>query len=491
MERRLLKIFKKKFKRRLDYGREYFEGKRANMLAVIYAEMTKEIEIELKDDPDDPIEIDEQDDLDEQDEVVDVDEQDKQDEQEKKEKKKKKDKKEKKEKPKGEETADKKEGSRLFQCDICHYNTLVESCYKKHLESAKHVLFTAETNTKSYRCDKCDYVTIKKSCYDRHLTTTKHKLETRIIKNDEGKLVCNYCSKVYNSRQGLWEHRRKCSKSKKRDKDTGHEEKEGEKEVSTAPPPLENTLVSSSSEAKTQESTSEVICRPCNESDNNTFINNAFFMRILDQNQKFLDKLKRENTNALAAEKFDEITQQHMAITNNMTNININPQFNLNVFLNQICMDAMNLDEFLNTIRPTFDELLMMGNTGFVDGISEIIIKRLRALDITKRPIHCTNPKVETIFLKENDEWVNDDRGHFRLKNFIEKIENLVAVTLNNWCDVNPDAMVENHEKNLLREKIYKQTRRGTPDTREKVARNIAKGVTVDRNAVMLRFGRR
>ena len=404
----------------------------------------------------------------------------------------------------------KREGSQLFQCDICHYNTLVESCYEKHLLSAKHMLLTAEADAKVYRCDPCDYVTIKKSCYDRHLTTTKHKLESRVIKNSEGKLVCNYCSKVYNSRPGLWEHRKKCSSSKKSKEDAVRneeedekdgvkedekEEKEGEKEVSTAPPPLENTIVFSFSPTKVSESASETACQPRNELISTTDVSNNIIMQLFNQNQEFRSLMveqQRENKDLI--NKLFEMTQQNLAMTTNITNNTINnnnQRFNLNVFLNETCKDAMNLDEFLDTIRPTFDELLVMGDVGFVSGISDIFIKRLRALDITKRPIHCTDAKRETIFLKENNVWTKDDNGHSRLNSIIEKVEYRNVVCLHQWCLDNPDAMVNNHEKNLLRDKIYLQTLLGDPKTREKVVRNIAKEVALDREAIMLQFGRK
>ena len=202
MENRLLEIFKKKFKRRRDYGREYFEGKRAKMLAVIYAEMTKEIEIELKDDPDDPIEIDVQDDVDEQDE------------------------------PKNEESKDQLDSdSKFFRCDICHYNTAVESSYNAHLASARHLFLTSDSNTKVFRCDGCDYVTIKKGCYDRHLATAEHKLKSRVTKSDDGMLSCIFCNKLYNLQQELWEHIKTCSLNKEYKKVTNREEKNEEDNV--------------------------------------------------------------------------------------------------------------------------------------------------------------------------------------------------------------------------------------------------------------------
>jgi hypothetical protein len=222
--------------------------------------------------------------------------------------------------------------------------------------------------------------------------------------------------------------------------------------------------------------------------------NQDFQNLFIEQQQKYrasIEEKDRENKDLI--NKLFDMTQQNLAMTTNITNntVNNNQRFNLNVFLNETCKDAMNLDEFLDTIRPTFDELLVMGDVGFVDGISDIFIKRLRALDITKRPIHCTDAKRETIFLKENNVWTKDDNGHSRLNSIIEKVEYRNVVCLHQWCLDNPDAMVNNHEKNLLRDKIYLQTLLGDPKTREKVVKNIAKEVALDREAIMLQFGRK
>ena len=370
-----------------------------------------------------------------------------------------------------------------------------------------------ENLSQNFSCENCHYSTSKKSDYDKHLLTAKHKALTTINKSDVKGFPCSVCSKVYNSRVGLWCHKKKC--------------------VVAEP---SNLLVLNPSATKVSETVEpaekyEETFQQNNDSIGNIGITNYMIMQLFKENKEFRSMLaeqqekmntmaaeQQQKTNALAAEKFDEIktllvekreedkhdskdmiakiyemTQQNLAITTNITNntVNNNQRFNLNVFLNETCKDAMNLDEFLDTIRPTFDELLVMGDVGFVSGISDIFIKRLRALDITKRPIHCTDAKRETIFLKENNVWTKDDNGHSRLNSIIEKVEYRNVVCLHQWCLDNPDAMVNNHEKNLLRDKIYLQTLLGDPKTREKVVRNIAKEVALDREAIMLQFGRK
>ena len=362
--------------------------------------------------------------------------------------------------------------AQIYICNICDYTTSKKSSYEKHLHTAKHTLLTdpsgiATKPAQSFVCNTCHYTTSKKSSYDFHLTTAKHKKLTTANKTGSDKLTCSICKKKYNSRPGLWAHKKKCSAENAKKK----EDEEKETEIK---PVLENTIVYN---------------------DRPNMLTDILTLRsiILEQQQR-ADEERRENKDLI--NKLFEMTQQQLTVTNNnITNLNTinnnNQRFNLNVFLNETCKDAMNLDEFLDTIRPTFDELLVMGDVGFVSGISDIFIKRLRALDITKRPIHCTDAKRETIFLKENNVWTKDDNGHSRLNSIIEKVEYRNVVCLHQWCLDNPDAMVNNHEKNLLRDKIYLQTLLGDPTTREKVVRNIAKEVALDREAIMLQFGRR
>jgi len=357
----------------------------------------------------------------------------------------------------------------------------------------------------------------------------KHRQQLRLIKNDEGQFVCNFCNKAYNSRTGLWLHKKKCSQENNKDNKEGDDEEEdadvdgteegaaededihegADEEEEGAKDdqkimivPLENTIVFSTAPTPTTNELS-LTRQWFNDASGNNNIPMGLFLQVIKENQEFKSMMmeqqqqnqKSTSENKDLINKLFEMTQQHMAITNNITNNNTinnnNQRFNLNVFLNETCKDAMNLDEFLDTIRPTFDELLVMGDVGFVDGISDIFIKRLRALDITKRPIHCTDVKRETIFLKENNVWTKDDNGHAKLNSIIEKVEYRNVVCLHQWCLDNPDAMVNNHEKNLLRDKIYLQTLLGDPKTRVKVVRNIAREVALDREAIMLQFGRR
>ena len=289
----------------------------------------------------------------------------------------------------------------------------------------------------NFECKSCYYTTSKKSSFDKHLLTAKHKSVT----NGDEKVAkcphlysCSICDKVYNSRNGLWCHSKKCSPNNA---------------ITENPPPV---------------------------------IDIALVLDLIKQNKELQNVLiqeSREKTELI--HKLAEREPVTINGNNNNNTINNNQKFNLNFFLNETCKDAMNIQDFMENLRITFQDLLKIGNDGFVSGVSDIFIKELRDLDINKRPIHCTDAKRETIYVKENGEWNKDDADKTRLKQIIEKVEYKNVAALQQWCNENPDTKVNNTDNNLLRDKIYLQTLQGDERTRDKIIKNIAKEVVVDK----------
>jgi len=290
-----------------------------------------------------------------------------------------------------------------------------------------------------YSCEICDYNTSHRTKYDRHILTAKHKQRTNELqkKDNDIPLQCS-CGKIYKFRQGLHKHRQNCTYNGP---------------TSGPIPELTST---------------------------------AFVMQLINQNKDFKDLIIQQSKQlAEQAKSKDElinklIEREPTTINNNTTNNN-NQKFNLNFFLNETCKDAMNIQEFIDNIRITFEDLLAIGNTGFVNGISDIFIKQLRDLEVEKRPIHCTDSKRDTIYLKENNAWEKDDKENKKLKDVLEKIEYKNVAALHNWCGENPDSKVNNTPQNLLRDKIFLQTLQGDERTRDKIIKNIVKEVVVSR----------
>jgi hypothetical protein len=308
-----------------------------------------------------------------------------------------------------------------------------------------------------YLCEKCNYKTQHKRDYDKHLLTAKHKNLTNSGEKDTEKLICSGCGKKYTSRAGLWSHSKKCSKI------------------------LDELVTMEKANVKKAF---------------NVETNAGIIMEIIKENQEFKNLLVEQNKQVMELQKENkdminkmvEITQNQLSLpstinnnTNNTNTINNNQKFNLNFFLNETCKDAMSIQEFLENIRITFEDLLLIGDAGFVTGVSDILIKQLRDMEVNKRPIHCTDSKRETIYLKEDTSWNKDDKEKTKLKEIIEKLEYKNVVALRDWCNENPDAKVNNTPNNLLKDKIYYQTLQGDERTRDKIIKNISKEVVVDK----------
>jgi len=173
-------------------------------------------------------------------------------------------------------------------------------------------------------------------------------------------------------------------------------------------------------------------------------------------------------------------------ITNNNNNTNnINNQFNLNVFLNETCRDAMNINEFIENIEIQMKELEFVANNGYVAGITDIILSRLKQLDISKRPVHCTDLKRETLYVKDANEWNKDTTENSKIKNMITKVASKNYKTIPKWREQNPECQNPENEKydfciNMMRNSLGEL---GDEQTRldEKIIKNIAKVVVVDK----------
>jgi hypothetical protein len=145
-------------------------------------------------------------------------------------------------------------------------------------------------------------------------------------------------------------------------------------------------------------------------------------MKLIEQNGKLQEQLV-----SLSKEK---------NIVNNIVNNTNN--FNLNIFLNEKCKDALNISDFIQSLKITLDDLMYTKNKGLVEGITNVMIRGLRQLDVYKRPIHCTDTKRETMYIKDCEKWEKDD-NHDKIKNTIVKIANKERNMISVWVDENPD----------------------------------------------------
>jgi hypothetical protein len=332
-----------------------------------------------------------------------------------------------------------------------------------------------------YSCKVCDYVTRKKGNYTAHLDTAKHKELTASSKPLTDGHVCSICSKVYNSRVGLWGHKKKCLASV-----PANDSSTSITPLPSQPPPLPEQqavvihpfaqVIDVSMLMNVFRENNEIKTILCEQSKHAMEIQEKQSMQIAELQEKqsaILMEFKKESN-----ELFNKLIEREPTVNNNNTTNN-NQKFNLNVFLNETCKDAMNMEDFLANLQFTFEDLVKFGDHGFVDGMAQFLIKELSKLDVTKRPIHCTDIRRDVIHLKDNNVW-KKDTGQ-QLAAAIKRVEFKSVVALNKWRVETPDANINNSPNNLLRDKIYMQTLLGDDDTRSKVIKLLNKAFYLSR----------
>ncbi len=301
-------------------------------------------------------------------------------------------------------------------------------------------------------CEQCDFKCSKESNYKLHLETIKHKRVTESNKkmpNSGNKIFNCICGNSYKYRPGLAKHKRTCVA------------------VNTPVSSLqeENKVINLSLE--------DVVC-----SDNKVIITKDMFMELINDNKEMIKVIKGQQ------EQINNIIPKIGNITNNTTNnhTTMNNNFNLNVFLNEQCKDALNITDFIDSLKITLEDLLFSKTNGISRGITDVLIKGLKELDIYKRPIHCTDIKRDTMYIKDEDKWSKDD-SHNMIKNTIVKIANMERTALQQWAIDNPDWM-ETERKQLdyltmvrsICEPIEKYD-----NYERKIIKNIGKEILVDK----------
>jgi hypothetical protein len=287
-----------------------------------------------------------------------------------------------------------------------------------------------------FYCKNCDYGTSKKSSYDDHLLSAKHQkrrfgdvLETNantiLPKFCSSKFACEKCNKEYASRNGLWKHKQNC-----KTKENSEENKKDEitdKELMLA-------LIKDSSEIKN-----------------------------------------------MIMEVFKNGTTNH---SHNTTTNSHNKAFNLNFFLNETCKDAMNIMEFVDSIKLQLSDLERVGELGYVEGISNIIVKNLKDLDVTQRPVHCTDKKRETMYIKDEDKWEKDEEKK-KLHKVIRKVTCKNQNLITDYKKEHPDYNKYHSKISDKYNKIVVESMGGPGDNEfekeEKIIKNISKQVFIDK----------
>ena len=264
--------------------------------------------------------------------------------------------------------------------------------------------------TPKYSCDICCFITNNKKDYSRHIMTSKHATHIEWYTNDIKKtpktpnFICQ-CGNAYKYNSGLYRHKSVCNYNK-------------------------NQIIESEGEK-------------------------------IDYKDMFLNVIKQNN------ELQKTITELIPKIGNNNNN-NINQKFNINVFLNEQCKDALTMEEFINKIEVSLSNLMLTKNKGINEGISNIFIENMNKLSLYERPIHCTDMKRETIYIKSKGEnggspkWEKDD-NNTKVKNAIKRVTHLQHKNINKWIEKNPNW----EDKDDLQDEYLKLIKKCTDDINE------------------------
>ena len=302
------------------------------------------------------------------------------------------------------------------------------------------------------QCEVCDFECSKMSNYESHILTAKHKKRVerykKIQENAEkcqkmsDKYTCN-CSKQFKYHSGLWRHKKACLVITDEDGNTTISDYVPE-EYSIDPSTL---------------SDKDLIMLLINE-------NKEFKQIVLDQHKTIIDLSKNSNTN-----------QSH-------NNHSLNKTFNLQFFLNEQCKDALNLSDFVSSVTMELSDLEETGRLGYVEGVSRIINKNLNKLDVYKRPIHCSDLKRETLYIKNDDEWKKEGDGNSVIIKAIKDVANENIKQIGEWRKAHPGCSEANSNKNDFYLKIVSNamsgsTREEQMTNYEKIVSKIAKEVVI------------
>ena len=297
---------------------------------------------------------------------------------------------------------------------------------------------TSPKIAKKFVCNKCDYKCSKHSDYVKHLLTLKHKNDDADDILDDAKLATQYfceCGKEYKHRQGLWKHKKTCNKNNDEPK---------------------------------------ILSKNVN---NDILQKDNLIEYLIKENSEFkgliMELIKKETINN--------------TVHNNVNSNNINNNsFNLNFFLNETCKDALNIGEFVDSIKIQLTDLETVGRVGYVDGVSKILIKNLNELETCKRPIHCSDFKREVLYIKDDNKWSKENDDKLVIKKAIRDVSNKNIKQITEWTNLNPDCKKSDSRKNDQYLKIVMNSMSGGSSEEQcnnvdKIIKNITKSVIIEK----------
>jgi hypothetical protein len=348
-----------------------------------------------------------------------------------------------------------------FTCFCCDYNTSRKDLYFKHIQTKKHrsneqkgeispsklpddaqsnnqvkkgEICLEATNVATilppfFSCDCCNFSTDSADKFAAHVETKRHMENKKIVN-----FSCELCSHVFQTRSGLWRHKKLCT---------------------------ELTPITNDNALKT------------------------FIIDLMKSQQETNQQILQSNRDLV--ELCMKQTGQNTNSQNTINSHNTQNTFNLQLFLNETCKDSLNLTDFIKTIKVGLEDIERIGQVGYVDGITDVILRNLKSVGIEKRPIHCTDAKRETIYVKENDVWTKEEEALNLIQNMINEVQRMNLRQLPLWREKHPSCLSSNSMYTDLYLNISQELMGGDcakVDIRKKdnkIFKNIAKEVTINK----------
>ncbi len=314
-----------------------------------------------------------------------------------------------------------------------------------------------------YNCEPCGFTTDNKTDYERHLTRKKHILKSMPINEQPSSIsntyTCHSCHKSFKCRTSIYKHKAVCKEVKVTTEST----------VTACAAPISTSTPTTT---PTEQYLLEVITK-------NQELTSAM-MILIQQNTELQSKMVEFCMNNPTSHNNNNNTNSH----NTITNCN-NPTFNMNMFLNEKCKDAMNMKDFVNSIQLNMTDMENVSRLGYVEGMSNIFIDNLQKTDVYKRPVHCSDVKRETLYVKDDNEWQKEGPDHAKMTNAVLAVEQKNVILVNEWAKANPRCLNSNTRENETYFRLSKAATDGEKDGNiDKVIRKVAKQVVIEKDTV-------
>ena len=323
----------------------------------------------------------------------------------------------------------------IYNCIKCNFKCSKLSDWKRHSFTRKHI-----------EDDKMDDKTPKKIALENKIAKKKTVTLEKTSLNNDDEHLCS-CGKKYKYRQGLFKHKKTCFNDHNNNNKNPHYHEE-------------------------IEISSEIILQLMKE--------NKDLKHLLQEHKNQTDTILQQNSTLIELAKNNQLSSNY----SNNTNCN-NKTFNLNFFLNETCKNALNINDFVDSIKLQLTDLENVGKLGFINGITNIIVKNLNALNETQRPVHCTDRKRKTIYVKDEDKWEKEDAECKKVRKAIKHVANKNSKLLFEFKEMHPDCIdgdsKHSDQYSKLMVEAYGGANQEDAENENKIINNILKVVTIDK----------